>query len=60
MGSEIVNVTGSLCLKDTLLVPLLTTKLISVDQLAENLNCVVLYQWIIMFKRYSTCPLEYY
>jgi hypothetical protein len=42
MGSGIINVTGSLCLKDTILVPSLTTKLISVGRLVEYLNYMVL------------------
>ena len=42
IGSGTVNMTQSLYLKDTLLVPSLTTKLISVGRLAEDLNCAVL------------------
>jgi hypothetical protein len=42
LKSGIINVTGSLCLKDTLLVPSLTTKLISVGRLVEDLNYMVL------------------
>jgi hypothetical protein len=37
-----VNLTQLLCLKNTLLVPNLSTKLISVGQLTEDLNYVVL------------------
>jgi hypothetical protein len=42
MGSKIINVTRSLYSKYTLHIPSLTTKLISVSQLVEDLNCVVL------------------
>jgi Reverse transcriptase (RNA-dependent DNA polymerase)/GAG-pre-integrase domain/Integrase core domain/gag-polypeptide of LTR copia-type len=41
-GAGNVNLSSSLTLSNTLLVPSLSTKLISVGQLAEDLNCVVL------------------
>jgi GAG-pre-integrase domain len=41
-GTGTVHINSSLVLHNTLLVPSLSTKLISVGQLAEDLNCVVM------------------